>query len=365
MELKKYIKLLDEKDWGQFVAFVGGWFHDRYILTNKEFVNWQYKTSFSKISDINIFIIKIKEKVMGFLGVIPLSFNYFGKDIYGVCLANWQTEEVLHSKGFGHEMLDTALENSQIAYTTSYKPALEKLFDKTDWQIHTDKQEQMLVRRFVKIFDAEKVKKMVGKKNLVFDESKNLSKKGEFEFLQINLFDKDVDSFWESVRDKYKVAVNRNSKYLNWRYASHPIFDYKLFVAKKDNNIKAFAVLRLEESGEYTVGRIVDFASENKTEEFMFTAVCEWFVEKNACLADFSFTGNFYNDALESAGFEEANKEPYASVPYLFSPIDHKRRSTNFAFKIIDKDIKSLGTVEYSHFYITRGDCDQDRPNPR
>ena len=365
MIFKKYIHFLKDTDWPQLKDFVGNYFHDKYILTNKEFVNWQYTTPFSKILGPNILVIYIKEKVMGFLGIIPLSFNYFGKDIYGVCLANWQIDETLQSKGFGYEMLDVALSDAQIAYTTAYKPVLERLYDKTGWQVHSDKQEQMLVRRFVKIFDAEKVRKMIGKEDMVFNDVKNISANDEFKFSQVNSFNKSIDSFWESVKKKYKITVNRNSKYLNWRYKNHPMFDYKLFVTEKDDEIKAFVVVRLEKSGKYTTGRIVDFAAEDNAEEFMLNAVCKWLLEQKVDLADFSFTGDFHESTLESTGFKETNEEPYASIPYLFSPIDHKRRSTNFAFKIIDENLKNLGIATYNNFYITRGDCDQDRPNSR
>ena len=365
MIFREYIELLDDKNWKQFTVFVKNWFHDKYILTNKKFVEWQYITPFSKITSSNILVVRIKEKIMGYLGTIPLSFNYFGENIYGVCLANWQTDEALHSKGFGYEMLDVALESSQIVYITAYKPILEKLFEKTNWQIHSDKQEQMLVRRFVKIFDAEKVKKMIGEEDIIFDEVKNPFMSNEFEFLQIDSFNKDADSFWENVKNKYKITVNRNSKYLNWRYKDHPVFDYKLFVAKKGDVIKAFVVVRLEKAGEYTIGHIVDFAAEDNAEEFMLNVVCKWLLEQKADLADFSFTGDFHESTLESTGFKETNEEPYASIPYLFSPIDHKRRSTNFAFKIIDENLKNLGIATYNNFYITRGDCDQDRPNSR
>lgn len=365
MNLKEYIKLLDDASWKQFVGFVKNWFHDKYILTDREFIEWQYKTPFSKIKCVNVLVIHIKEKIMGFLGVIPLSFNYFGKDIYGVCLANWQTDETLHSKGFGYEMLNTALEGAQIAYVTAYKPILEKLFEKTGWEIHSDKHKQMLVRRFVRIFNAWKVKKMINKNDVMFSETKDMFKKKELKFLKINLFDKEIDVFWEEVRDKYKIAVNRNSKYLNWRYTNHPIFEYEFFVTKKDDSTKAFVVVRIEKSDEYNIGRIVDFGAMDEAEEFTLASISKWFIEQNIDLADFSFTGDFHKEALKNVGFRETNKEPYASIPYLFSPIDHKRRSTNFAFKVIDENLKNLGTAKYDNFYITRGDCDQDRPNPR
>ena len=51
MELRKYIERLNDNNWEQFTTFVKSWFHDRYILTIKEFVEWQYKTPFSKTSN--------------------------------------------------------------------------------------------------------------------------------------------------------------------------------------------------------------------------------------------------------------------------------------------------------------------------
>jgi len=74
---------------------------------------------------------------------------------------------------------------------------------------------------------------------------------------QVFTFEKSINDFWQKASLQKEIMVVRDMEYLNWRYFEKPGEDYRVFVAKRDEDIVGYMVLKLENI-DPTRGVIVD-----------------------------------------------------------------------------------------------------------
>jgi GNAT superfamily N-acetyltransferase len=65
------------------------------------------------------------------------------------------------------------------------------------------------------------------------------------EIVPISSFDESIDGFWQRASELKKIMIVRDMKYLNWRYVEKPGNEYKIFSAKRQNEIVGYIVLRV------------------------------------------------------------------------------------------------------------------------
>ena len=87
---------------------------------------------------------------------------------------------------------------------------------------------------------------------------------------EISRFGEENDLFWNNVSKDYQFIVERNSKYLNWRYADPRLGKHIIYSATREDQTIGYIVLRVNRFiEEYPVGYIVDLLT---TEEEADTA---------------------------------------------------------------------------------------------
>ena len=90
------------------------------------------------------------------------------------------------------------------------------------------------------------------------NEIENFSIKKE-QIRRIRTLDEDYDNFWNAVKERFPITVNRTKEYLEWRYLHHPLIDYHFLSLKDENKLKGFAVIRFEDNNtELKAARLVD-----------------------------------------------------------------------------------------------------------
>ena len=177
-------------------------------------------------------------------------------------------------------------------------------------------------------------------------------------------FNSDFNFFWKTIRQKYRITIERTAQYLNWRYANHPYFKYFILTAKKDNKLLGYLIYRFEKTPNFKIARIIDFISLESFETDLLKKFVLDVQRKNADMADFMFSGNYYHKILKTVGFFEANNTIFKNFPILFNPISYKKSYINFMVWSKDKNINQNEFYNPSNWYLTKGDSDQDRPNP-
>ena len=86
------------------------------------------------------------------------------------------------------------------------------------------------------------------------------------EIAQVGSFDDSFAIFWDRVQHRFPVMVVRDPAYLNWRFLNAPTREYMTLVARSDEQIRAFTVLRVAPLGPFSAGLIVDLVVEATAE---------------------------------------------------------------------------------------------------
>lgn len=354
MKFDELICEFQNNDFENFCNFVKKQFHDKYILSNKDFLYWQYKNN--KKNKLSIDIIKYNEKILGYLGIIQNKFSYFGNQIQSKCFANLMIDKSIRKIGLGASLIKNSEKNSDILYLIGYNSNVAKVYKQLDWNINFD------LNRFIYIINNINTSEL----SLIKIEKSNIdynANNKNFKIEKINSFDNYFNLFWEKIKNKYSLTVYRDKNYLKWRFENHPILKYDIFKAIYKNEIVSYIILRIEKFEKYKVARIIDFISYDDFEKNILYEIIKYYKKEKIDFIDFFFTGNFHMKSLKKIGFENAQIYPYNSIPMLFNPIDRKRKTINFSFKLINKKLYNENIYNINNWYITKADGDQDRPN--
>jgi GNAT superfamily N-acetyltransferase len=83
---------------------------------------------------------------------------------------------------------------------------------------------------------------------------------------QVDSFGSSFVLFWDRVQHRFPVMVVRDPTYLNWRFAGAPTRKYTTFVAKSEDEIRGFIVLRAASLGQFSAALIVELVVEASAE---------------------------------------------------------------------------------------------------
>jgi hypothetical protein len=346
---------LTTKDLPSLKRFIARQFHDRYVLLNDEFFNWQYQANpFNFYSEFAMKIIKHNDEVVGYCGMIPIQMQVFETAVKSGAFANLMIDEKLRGFGFGTLLLKKVLKDYPLSYISGYSDELRRLcLRMPGWT------EMGTLQRWVGILNAEKVTNISQLKG-TFKPLKIATEK-DVTLRRITRFDNQTTIIWEKNRARYPITINRIPEYLNWRYTDHPLLKYELY-AYGD---VGFAIIRIEKfifkSNNYVVARVIDLIGDEESEKRLLRSLIADLYTRKVDMIDYFFSGNIPISTLTQLGFENTDKEPYNGIPMLFSPVDCNRKTIN----VITYGAAELGVsaLEQTNWYITKGDGDQDRPN--
>ena len=82
--------------------------------------------------------------------------------------------------------------------------------------------------------------------------------KNDFVLEEIKQFDSSVDRFWNKIKGNYNFILEKNQRYLNWRYCDSRGGDFYIFKADNGEELLGFVVVQLVQSDGYYEGLLVD-----------------------------------------------------------------------------------------------------------
>lgn len=90
-----------------------------------------------------------------------------------------------------------------------------------------------------------------------------LSKRNRFigesiEITQVEKFPKEIDALLKRTSLDFHVLIKRDQVYLNWKYVEQPDHDYLKFIARRNDEICGYIILREGKEPEPNMGLIVD-----------------------------------------------------------------------------------------------------------
>lgn len=181
----------------------------------------------------------------------------------------------------------------------------------------------------------------------------------------IRHFDDVYDACWTEFRKPLLLASDRTSAYMNWRYQKHPRFTYQsLEIDTPFGNV--YFVWREEqvEGKSGVVARICEVIGKPEAIIDGFPHLYSILNERGLAFADFFCSHGATNAALMAAGMLEVITTDEFDLPRLFQPlVQDERKTLNFYYSF-DDETRPPNFHDYYRTYITKGDGNQDRPNP-
>ncbi len=180
-----------------------------------------------------------------------------------------------------------------------------------------------------------------------------------------DLFGAGYDHVWDDVRGDFAFATHRTAQYMNWRYADHPLFRYERAVARTPHG-PAYFVWRNERvaGSDTTVGRMCEAIGQPGALAAGFPAAFAQMRASGIAFVDFFCSNASVNAALVEAGMMAAVTRPELDLARLFQPLEGAvSKSLDFSL-FFPSGTPGEGPFDFRRSYITKGDSNQDRPNP-
>lgn len=331
-------------DFPAFEKHIGRIFHPKYILTDRRYIDWQFD---------RIMLVKVGMDVVGHCGYKDVPFVIDGTRETVRVVMNLQLAREYHAFGIGTLLVQSIVDTSHHLFVAMFKEAATNLLHhlRSTWR------EVGNLRRYMAIFqpthplfDALLVRELQSREPNKWDSN------GRVAVQKITTeLGTEHDIFWQGIRTRHGVTVERTSEYLTWRFIKHPFFDYNVYEARNDEKVAGLAFWRTEICGDFKIARLIDFVAEASVERVLLDAFREGAELSGAHAADFFCSGSVYHESLKATGFFDVEGTDLTKFPIHFNPISYGKRSIN-----IGHDFKTA----FADCYFTKEIGDIDRPNP-
>ena len=294
-------------------------FGDRDRRRNTErYWRWEFRDNPS--GGGRIWLAVAEGTIVGQYAVIPVRMQYRGE----VAVATLSLDTMTHPD-HRHQGVFTTLANSlykeletekiPVTYGFPNENSLAGLVSKLDWlylcslsvfvkPLRVSRIVERLITNRALAFPIKKMSRPLAR--LLFRPTNAFLHKGR-EIKWIDRFDDRMNVFWEQVASRYRIAVVRDSAYLNWRYFDNPGREYRALIAEKGGEILGYVILRCMEQFGLRGGMIVDLGSQPDQEPVLraLLAKAERFFKKQrmdlvACVIN---GDEKYMAALRKRGF--------------------------------------------------------------
>ncbi len=140
----------------------------------------------------------------------------------------------------------------------------------------------------------------------------------EFQITQITEFNKNIDSFWDKIKDDYNFILEKRSEYLNWRFTDNDRGSHLIFQAMCGEEILGYTVVEYKQG--FSEGQIVDLLAVRDrldVADALMNHVCK-------CLNDLDINtvyyqlveGHPYQELSRRHGFLNSQSRPNVSFDY-------------------------------------------------
>ncbi len=165
------------------------------------------------------------------------------------------------------------------------------------------------------------------------------------------------DETFEKVIAPQIIGTWKDTSYINWRYITHPTFQYHVKRPPSGKGLIVYRIAELLNEAREPTGfkamRVVDFLVDPEEGAAMGARLIQEAEATDCAFIDFYCSSVKFGLPLQEAGFSLGE----AMLPSLFSPLDFEFRPVSYGIRIPGISIHD------PRLYLTRSDADQDRPN--
>jgi len=339
-----------------------------YVAMRPAFYDWQFHRNPYIPYDFEDSVILAfdNDRIVGFLGLVPTIFHVGNSLVRGTWLSNWLSHPDYRNRGIGVFLLKKAMERFPIVASTALSRFAQPIYTGLQFKYLE------LMYRLLLIFDPEQTSALMETPRpedvRKLEELAARVPVGDLAtsgFEPADAFPEDIGDFTARMVREGSLMPVRDFQYLTWRYAEHPNLSYRIFIERPNGEIEGLAVARIETVRDRPekVGRLLEWFASEKGLPGLASRVLGFFRSEGCAFADFFCTSTTFTADLRKLGFAPESEFPDIVVPYLFQPLDHRRRGTNFvAWNSLEDEAGEIAS-DLQRWFVTKGDNDQDRPN--
>jgi hypothetical protein len=318
-----------------------------------------------------------KGNVVGILGGIPFTMNFFGQQFRALWLANYMISPD-HRRGPLAMRLLKMMRREPYRATIAFgiNPQTAPIYQVLRWRLVEN-----IPRHFVVLPQAlERMGELLRLTHADWTRERIEALARRFRLLNLPeersesepaLPENWNNTGWEPIA-RHMVGAARNAEYLKWRYLDHPVFNYKLIVVREKDRV-GLLVWRLEairvktdlgESNFDRIGRVVEFLPASwQNAKALFSRLLHDLNEANAIGADFYCYHGETRKLLAELGMLLVERHADGQyIPARFQPLDNKT-SVIMSSMFAPEEMPVCSFDPNCAWYWTKSDADQDRPN--
>jgi hypothetical protein len=326
-----------------------------YVLRREsELLDWQFQGAPADPGRYHMKLAMVGNEIAATLGYIPVGVTVGPEVARGAWTANWMVDARFRHMGLGPMLMRDLTREHDVVLDLGISADAAAILPRMGWcTVGT-------LSRWIAVLDPVAAADLANDDRLrQIPRARPRTRGAEFAITRVDRFDEDVTRFWDAIWDGKVVGTRRSASFLNWRYAAHPVFEYRLLEIRSGGALRGFAVHRIEAvaASPFKIGRIVELVAARPALDHLLAEIVSDATANELVAVDFFCANRRYADTLTSAGFAADDAPLTECFPILFQPIDRTRRSV--ALMAHPAVLKSADWP----WHVTKGDGDQDRPN--
>ena len=341
---------LDSRSIGQFIE--EHW-RKRIALSVPRFFDWQFTDSPANRGRNRCLLILDRDaRIFGFMGVTVREFNLDGRRVVGAELTTWILNEEVRGLGLGKAIVGRLQESYEAIIGMGISDSALPIY-----ATHGFKYMRHL-SRYVRIHDAERVASISKLDALGERMVRKAPEPVGIGYTARSIEASEAAELAELLYPKFNCTV-RSPEYLEWRYTDHPYYEYEIFRIG-DGSDEAAVVLRIDDKQDLRIVHVIDYLGAATNVPAVISFIDDLCRDRGAAFADFYCSADPIGTCFWSHGWFSSVDDFYLQVPNWFYPIDMRIPPTTSLILWSRSDPGAL--LDRGRVYITKGDCDMDRP---
>jgi GNAT superfamily N-acetyltransferase len=337
----------------QVGTFIAEHWRREVALSIPRFFDWQFRDSPANAGCNRCLVVVDSDgQLHGFMGITAREFHLDGRRVPGAELTTWVISESLRGLGLGKQIVRRIQSSFEVITGMGISDSALPIY-----MTHGLKYMRYLPR-YVRVFDPDRVAPISK-----LDSFGERAIRRELNPVRVKFESKaigftEAGEFAAPLYRKFNCAV-RDSDVLQWRYGDHPYYQYEAHRVS-DAGGDAAVVLRVDAKRDLHIVHVTDVLGDEARVPAVLAFLDEYCLERSVALADFYCSADPIGHGFWSHGWFSSVDDFYVQVPNWFYPIDMRIPPTTSLILWARTDVGSV--IDRSRIYITKGDCDMDRP---
>lgn len=354
----KILTSLPAAEWPQMRDFLVRRYRPDLALLWRPLFDWQYQSA-RRDGGASVITAWDRDRLVGTLGYLslPMFWGDWREPLIGAWAMNWMVEPEYRT-GIGWLLLRKLQDMHPVVFSIDASSDNLKLVASLRWSV------EPALPRYIRVIDPARVRTSF---DVDIPTAALVTSAAAADALcAFDCHDEGFAPDWPLYMPLL-FGTLRSTGFLRWRYLDHPHFHYTV-ATTGDRRRPAVCAYRVELAFDRDghpvtrVGRLLDFfhPTDRRGEadaEILVQGVLTRLAHEGCAYADFTGTSASYGDTLRRLGWIE--EAPGTQVlPSRLTPIERVPRVLNVEFGVrAPHRVPPLGAA-----YITRADCDADRP---